>query len=334
MDQKPPMYGQPYPGQGSTMQAGGFSSMQGQHAPFNSMMGQMGQQQGNFPLQGMHPRANLMRPRTNIPKQLRMQLQQRLQGQQQGFLNAQMVAQRNRELINHQIRQQRMAMIIQQQGQSQGFSPPPNVTTTGGMENALSGPPMPQAPPQQFPYPPSYGMNQQADPTFGRVSSPPNHMMASRMAPSQNPHSQSTQLYQSPDMKGWPSGTMARPGSFPQQYGHQASPGTYNMMHMNSNGSHMSQMQMNTLPMSGMPMGPDQGTSFRWYLLGRPMDRAVEFRQRGGSCRGLSGSRSRHRWNRGVLQGGRRENATDYDAKKGRWITRSSCADKRMLRVY
>ncbi|XP_044152118.1 nuclear receptor coactivator 3 isoform X1 [Bufo gargarizans] len=291
MDQKPPMYEQPYPGQGSTMQAGGFNSMQGQHAPFNSMMGQ---QQGNFPLQGMHPRANLMRPRTNIPKQLRMQLQQRLQGQQflnqsrqalemkvesmnaggagvmrpvmqtpvasqQGFLNAQMVAQRNRELLSHQLRQQRLAMIIQQQqqqqGQSQGFSPPPNVTAAAGMENPMGGPPMPQAP-QQFPYPPNYGMNQQADPTFGRVSSPP--MMASRMAPSQNPHSQSTQLYQSPDMKGWPSGTMARPSSFPQQYGHQANPGTYNMMHMNSNGSHMGQMQMNTLPMSGMPMGPDQ----------------------------------------------------------------------------
>ncbi|CAJ0965672.1 unnamed protein product, partial [Ranitomeya imitator] len=31
-------------------------------------------------------------------------------------------------------------------------------------------------------------------------------------------------------------------------------------------------------------------------------DRAVEYRQQGGSCRGLSGSRSRHRWNRGVLQ--------------------------------
>lgn len=239
-----------------------------------------------------------MRPRTNIPKQLRMQLQQRLQGQQflnqsrqalemkvesmnaggagvmrpvmqtpvasqQGFLNAQMVAQRNRELISHQLRQQRMAMILQQQqqqqqGQSQGFSPPPNVTATAGMENPLGGPPMPQAPPQQFPYPPNYGMNQQADPTFGRVSSPPTPMMASRMAPSQNPHSQSTQLYQSPDMKGWPSGNMARPSAFPQQYGHPATPGSYNMMHMNSNGSHMGQMQMNTLPMSGMPMGPDQ----------------------------------------------------------------------------
>lgn len=292
MDQKPPMYGQPYAGQGSAMQGGGFSSMQGQHPPFNSMMGQMGQQQGNFPMQGMHPRATLMRPRTNIPKQLRMQLQQRLQGQQflnqsrqalemkvegmnaggagvmrpvmqtpvpsqQGFLNAQMVAQRNRELLSHQIRQQRMA-IIMQQGQPQGFSPPPNVTASASMENPLAGPPMPQAPPQQFSYPPNYGMNQQADPTFGRVSSPPNPMMPSRMPPSQNPHPQPTQMYQSPDMKGWPSGNIARPSSFPQQYSHQANPGTYNMMHMNSNGNHMGQMAMNSLPMSGMPMGPDQ----------------------------------------------------------------------------
>ncbi|XP_040186446.1 nuclear receptor coactivator 3 isoform X3 [Rana temporaria] len=292
MDQKPPMYGQQYAGQGSAMQAGGFSSMQGQHPQFNSMMGQMGQQQGNFQMQGMHPRATLMRPRTNIPKQLRMQLQQRLQGQQfmnqsrqaieikvegmsaggagvmrpgmqmpvpsqQGFLNAQMVAQRNRELLSHQIRQQRMALIMQQ-GQAQGFSPPPNVTASASMENPLAGPQMPQAPPQQFSYPPNYGMNQQADPNFARVSSPPNPMMTSRMPPTQNPHPQPTQMYQSPDMKGWPSGTIARPGSFPQQYSHQANPGTYNMMHMNSNGSHMGQMTMNSLPMSGMPMAPDQ----------------------------------------------------------------------------
>ncbi|KAM9296331.1 nuclear receptor coactivator 3 [Gastrophryne carolinensis] len=292
MDQKPPMYGQPYAGQGQSMPASGFSGMQG--PPFNSMMGQMGQQQGNFPMQGMHPRANLMRPRTNIPKQLKMQLQQRLQGQQflnqsrqalemkvesmnpvgagvmrpvmqtpvpsqQGFLNAQMVAQRNRELLSHHLRQQRMAMMIQQQqGQPQGFSPPPNVTASASMESPLTGPPMPQAPPQQFSYPPNYGMNPQPDPTFGRVSSPPNPMMASRMPPSQNPHPQQTQMYQSPDMKGWPSGTMARPSSFPQQYTHQANPGSYNMMHMNSNGSHMGQMAMNSLPMSGMPMGPDQ----------------------------------------------------------------------------
>ncbi|NP_001081732.1 nuclear receptor coactivator 3 [Xenopus laevis] len=294
IDQKPPMYGQHYAGQGAAMSAGGFNNMQGQHPPFNTVMGQMNQQQGMHPLQGMHPRANLIRPRNNIPKQLRMQLQQRLQGQQflnqnrqalemkvdpmnpggagvmrpvmqtpvsqQGFLNAQMVAQKNRELISHQIRQHRMAMMMQQQqGQPQAFSPPPNVTASASMDNPLGGPPMPQAPPQQFSYPPNYGINQQTDPTFGRVSSPPNAMMSSRMAPSQNPHPQTTQMYPSPDMKGWPSGNMARPNSFPQQqYSHQTNPATYNMMHMNGNGNHMGQMNINSLPMSGMPMGPDQ----------------------------------------------------------------------------
>lgn len=80
MDQKTSLYGQPYQGQGAAM-AGGFSNIQGQQPSFNSVMNQMSQQ-GNFPLQSMHPRANVMRPRTNTPKQLRMQLQQRLQGQQ------------------------------------------------------------------------------------------------------------------------------------------------------------------------------------------------------------------------------------------------------------
>lgn len=79
MEQKAALYGQTYPAQGPPMQ-GGFN-LQGQSPSFNSMMNQMNQQ-GSFPLQGMHPRANIMRPRTNTPKQLRMQLQQRLQGQQ------------------------------------------------------------------------------------------------------------------------------------------------------------------------------------------------------------------------------------------------------------
>jgi nuclear receptor coactivator 3 len=79
MDQKAALYGQTYPAQGPPLQ-GGFN-LQGQSPSFNSMMGQISQQ-GSFPLQGMHPRAGLVRPRTNTPKQLRMQLQQRLQGQQ------------------------------------------------------------------------------------------------------------------------------------------------------------------------------------------------------------------------------------------------------------
>lgn len=79
MDQKAALYGQTYAAQGPPMQ-GGFN-LQGQSPSFNSMMTQMSQQ-GSFPLQGMHPRASIMRPRTSTPKQLRMQLQQRLQGQQ------------------------------------------------------------------------------------------------------------------------------------------------------------------------------------------------------------------------------------------------------------
>ncbi|XP_019340081.2 nuclear receptor coactivator 3 isoform X1 [Alligator mississippiensis] len=299
IDQKPPLYGQPYQGQGTAV-PGGFSNMQGQQPSFNSMMNQISQQ-SNFPLPNVHPRASVMRPRTNTPKQLRMQLQQRLQGQQfmnqtrqalemkmenpgatvapvmrpvmqpqvgsqqQGFLNAQMMAQRNRELLSHHIRQQRMAMIMQQQQQQQqpqAFSPPPNVTASGSMDSALAGPPMAQVPPQQFPYPPNYGINQQPDPAFSRVSSPPNPMMSSRIGPSQNPmmqHTQTAPMYQSPEMKGWPSGTMARSSSFSQQqFSHQGTPATYNMMHMNGTGGHIGQMNLNTMPMSGMPMGPDQ----------------------------------------------------------------------------
>ncbi|KAJ7415871.1 Nuclear receptor coactivator 3 [Pitangus sulphuratus] len=295
IDQKPSLYAQPYQGQGAAM-PGGFSNIQGQQPSFNSVMNQMGQP-SNFPLQSVHPRASVMRPRTNTPKQLRMQLQQRLQGQQfmnqtrqtlemkmespvsgntsamrpvmqpqvgsqQGFLNAQMVAQRNRELISHHFRQQRMAMMMQQQQQPQAFSPPPNVTATGSMDSALTGPPMAQVPPQQFPYPPNYGLSQQPDPAFSRVSSPPNPMISSRIGASQNPvmqHPQPATMYQSSEMKGWPSGSMARNSSFPQQqFSHQGSPAAYSMMHMNGSSGHVGQMSINAMPMSGMPMGPDQ----------------------------------------------------------------------------
>uniref|UniRef100_A0A8B9T0X2 Nuclear receptor coactivator 3 n=1 Tax=Anas platyrhynchos TaxID=8839 RepID=A0A8B9T0X2_ANAPL len=185
-----------------------------------------------------------------------------LVNQQQGFLNAQMVAQRNRELISHHFRQQRMAMMMQQQQQPQAFSPPPNVTASGSMDSGLTGPPMAQVPPQQFSYPPNYGITQQPDPAFSRVSSPPNPMMSSRMGPSQNPmmqHPQAAAMYQSPEMKGWPSGSMTRSSSFPQQqFSHQGNPATYSMMHMNGSSGHLGQMNINTMPMSGMPMGPDQ----------------------------------------------------------------------------
>ncbi|KAM6339669.1 nuclear receptor coactivator 3 isoform 7-T15 [Alca torda] len=193
---------------------------------------------------------------------MRPVMQPQVGSQQQGFLNAQMVAQRNRELISHHFRQQRMAMMMQQQQQPQAFSPPPNVTASGSMDSALTGPPMAQVPPQQFPYPPNYGISQQPDPAFSRVSSPPNAMMSSRIGASQNPmmqHPQTAAMYQSPEMKGWPSGSMARSSSFPQQqFSHQGNPAAYSMMHMNGSSGHIGQMNINTMPVSGMPMGPDQ----------------------------------------------------------------------------
>lgn len=84
------MYNQGYPGPPGPPSAGmqpgyGGNTMQGQSpGGFNPMMNQMGQT-GAFP--GManmgNPRANMMRPRMmTATKPLRLQLQQRLQGQQ------------------------------------------------------------------------------------------------------------------------------------------------------------------------------------------------------------------------------------------------------------
>lgn len=88
IDQKP-MYGQGYPGTPgppSMHPSYGGNTMQGQSpGGFNPMMNQMGQT-GGFPgMAGMgamgNPRAQ-MRPRMMPTKPLRLQLQQRLQGQQ------------------------------------------------------------------------------------------------------------------------------------------------------------------------------------------------------------------------------------------------------------
>ncbi|KAG5201958.1 hypothetical protein JEQ12_004721 [Ovis aries] len=108
------------------------------------------------------------------------------------------------------------------------------------------------------------GMGQQPDPAFGRVPSPPNAMMSSRMVPSQNPmiqHPQTAPMYQSSEMKGWPSGTLARSSTFPQQqFAHQGNPAAYSMVHVNGSSGPMGQMNMNAVPMAGMPMGPDQSS--------------------------------------------------------------------------
>ncbi|CAB1336217.1 unnamed protein product, partial [Coregonus sp. 'balchen'] len=320
LEQKP-LYGQGYPGPPSmAMQSAyGGSPMQGQpqQGGFGPMLSQMGQG-GRFPgmggMGGMgHPRANMMRPRMmSATKPMRLQLAQRLQGQQfmsqtrqgmamkmenpgagnpgmrpgmqpgmggqPGFLNAQMMAQRSREMVTMQMRRQRMMMLMQQQQQQAaaaaaaagGFSPPPNVTAPVGMDTPMGGP---NLGPQQFGYGGNYGMAQQGDPSFGPAgSSPPNAMMSGRLGPQNpmmQPHPQGGPMYQSADMKGWSQGGMARNSSYPQQqfsqqgnpgqqqFAQQGNPGQYGGMMMNGGmpsnggGGHMGQMggQMGMNPM-------------------------------------------------------------------------------------
>lgn len=80
--------------------------------------------------------------------------------QQPGFLNPQMVAQRNREMMTiSQMRRQRMMMLMQQQGQGAagGFNPPPNVTAPGGMDGPVGASAMNQTGQQGFNYGANYG---------------------------------------------------------------------------------------------------------------------------------------------------------------------------------
>ncbi|XP_028302557.1 nuclear receptor coactivator 3-like [Gouania willdenowi] len=338
MDQKA-MYGQGYPGTPSLgMQPGyGSAALQGQpHGGFNPMMNQMGQA-GAFPgMGGMgnmgHPRTNMTRARmmTTTAKPLRMQLQERVQGQQfmnqtrqtmkmdsapggnpirqsiqpgmqpaamsgqPGFLNAQMMAQRSREMMTMQMRRQRMMMLMQQQQQQQqqqaaqgpagGFSPPPNVTAPGGMDSPMGAPPINQPGQQGFSYTGNYGMNQQGDPSFmAPGSSPPGNMMQGRMGvPQQSPMMPGMQgtpqgghMYPSADMKGWPQGAMPRNNSYPQQqFPQQSNQGQFGPMMMNNSmsggtatsgastgqipGQMQGQIGMNPMGMGRMPMGPDQ----------------------------------------------------------------------------
>ncbi|KAJ7341350.1 hypothetical protein JRQ81_005341 [Phrynocephalus forsythii] len=219
MDQKPGMYSQPYPAASPTATnlPGPFPGMVRQKQPFGPMPVQVPPPRGAFPTNmGMQPRQVLSRPPT-APNQLRLQLQQRLQGQQQLIhqnrqailnqfagnppggigmraglqqqmaaqppLNAQMLAQRQRELYSQQHRQrqlmQQRAMLLRQQ-QSFGNSLPPSA----GVPVQLGAGRLPQAPPQQFPFPHNYGTNPGNPPTstspFPQLAASPEVAMAGR----------------------------------------------------------------------------------------------------------------------------------------------------------
>ncbi|XP_054239372.1 nuclear receptor coactivator 1 isoform X1 [Indicator indicator] len=205
MEQKPGMYPQPYSSSSPTTNLpGAFPGMVRQKPSFGPMPVQVPPPRGAFPTNmAMQPRQTLNRPPT-APNQLRLQLQQRLQGQQQLLhqnrqailnqfaasspvginmragmqqqitpqppLNAQMLAQRQRELYSQQHRQrqlmQQRALLMRQQ--SFGSNLPPST----GLPVQIGAARLPQAPPQQFPYPPNYGTSPGNPPTSTSPFSP------------------------------------------------------------------------------------------------------------------------------------------------------------------
>ncbi|XP_061661127.1 nuclear receptor coactivator 2 isoform X6 [Syngnathoides biaculeatus] len=291
LEQKPPMYTQqqfgPPP---SHMAQRGYPGASMQEPGFHPMAGQMAPRAG-YPMMRMQARAGL-RPGGVVPNQpntLRLQLQHRLQSQQnrqpmmtqmssvsnvnlplrsnapnQGTINAQMLAQRQRELLSNHLRQRQQQVQQQQQQRSmamraQGLNLPPN----------MSNPRIPQANPQQFPYPPSYstGMGQQAEGGFGGPGAPPSPLLSPRVA-----HAQQSPMMQqgqgsapfqgSPDINGWTQGNVAGSSMFSQP---QASPQFTQQQQQQNNGSMyngvpgMAQMGVTSMSSPGLPsMGQEQ----------------------------------------------------------------------------
>uniref|UniRef100_A0A1A8M8I8 Nuclear receptor coactivator n=2 Tax=Nothobranchius pienaari TaxID=704102 RepID=A0A1A8M8I8_9TELE len=202
LDQKPPVYTQQFGPPPSHMTPRGFPAPPMQEPGFHPMSGQMGPRSG-YPMMRMPPRPGL-RPGAvppNQPNALRLQLQHRLQSQQnrqpmmtqmssvsnvnlplranaptQGTINARMLAQRQRELLSNHLRQRQQ---VQQQQQQQSMAMRPNLPPN------MTNPRNPQATPQQFPYPPSYGTS-----TGLPSSPPPTNSFSSPLSPSLPPNPQ------------------------------------------------------------------------------------------------------------------------------------------------
>uniref|UniRef100_A0A8C7N0Z7 Nuclear receptor coactivator 2 n=1 Tax=Oncorhynchus kisutch TaxID=8019 RepID=A0A8C7N0Z7_ONCKI len=263
---KPPMYSQ-YPHAGSMAQ-GNYMSQQ--DPGFHGMPGQMGQRMG-YPMLRLPARPG--GPVPAQPNNLRLQLQHRLQGQlnrqpmmnqmgvsnmnlplrpsvpNQGTLNAQMLAQRQREYLSNILRQRQQhvhqrAMLMRAQGliappnmasaagavepsQSPGIPFPPLLATqqgmmgnVGGQFGAVVNPQMQQHRAFQFP---SSGINQQQQDTgFTGATTPQSPLMSPRMNHAQSPmmqqQAQANSSYQpSSEMNGWPQGNMSGNSMFTQQ---------------------------------------------------------------------------------------------------------------------
>ncbi|KAM4544028.1 nuclear receptor coactivator 2 isoform 6-T9 [Fundulus diaphanus] len=297
LDQKPPMYAQQFAPPASHMVPRGFPGPPMQEPGFHPMAGQMGPRPG-YPMMRMPPRAGL-RPGVvapNQPNALRLQLQHRLQSQQksqpmmtqmsgvsnvnlplrsnasnQGNINAHMLAQRQREMLSNHLRQRQQqqqqqhvqqAQQVQQQRsiamRAQGLNLPPNMA--GGMSNPRN----PQAAPQQFPYPPSYGMSQQADGSFAGASTPQSPLLSPRMAHTQSPMMQQGQqnaaFQGSPDINGWPQGNIGGNSMFSQQQQQQQQQASPQFTQQNSSNMYNgNSMGLNSVSMATSSMGQMSG---------------------------------------------------------------------------
>ncbi|XP_008068568.1 nuclear receptor coactivator 2 isoform X6 [Carlito syrichta] len=306
LEQKAPVFPQQYASQ-AQMAQGSYTPMQD---PNFHTMGQ----RPSYATLRMQPRPGL-RPTglvQNQPNQLRLQLQHRLQAQQnrqplmnqisnvsnvnltlrpgvptQAPINAQMLAQRQREILNQHLRQRQMHQQQQVQQRTlmmrgQGLNMTPSMVAPSGIPATMSNPRIPQANAQQFPFPPNYGISQQPDPGFTGATTPQSPLMSPRMAHTQSPmmqQSQANPAYQAPsDMNGWAQGNMGGNSMFSQQspphFGQQTNTSIYsNNMNINvsmaANTSGMSNMNQMTgqismtsvtsVPTSGLTsMGPEQ----------------------------------------------------------------------------
>uniref|UniRef100_A0A8C2LW85 Nuclear receptor coactivator n=1 Tax=Cricetulus griseus TaxID=10029 RepID=A0A8C2LW85_CRIGR len=306
LEQKAPVFPQQYASQ-AQMAQGNYNPMQD---PNFHTMGQ----RPNYTTLRMQPRPGL-RPTglvQNQPNQLRLQLQHRLQAQQnrqplmnqisnvsnvnltlrpgvptQAPINAQMLAQRQREILNQHLRQRQMHQQQQVQQRTlmmrgQGLNMTPSMVAPSGLPAAMSNPRIPQANAQQFPFPPNYGISQQPDPGFTGATTPQSPLMSPRMAHTQSPmmqQSQANPAYQPPsDMNGWAQGSMGGNSMFSQQspphFGQQANTSMYNnnmninvsmatntggLNNMNQMTGQISMTSVTSVPTSGLSsMGPEQ----------------------------------------------------------------------------
>uniref|UniRef100_A0A8C6F2C3 Nuclear receptor coactivator 2 n=1 Tax=Monodon monoceros TaxID=40151 RepID=A0A8C6F2C3_MONMO len=306
LEQKAPVFPQQYASQ-AQMAQGSYTAMQD---PSFHTMGQ----RPSYATLRVQPRPGL-RP-TGLaqtqPNQLRLQLQHRLQAQQnrqplmnqisnvsnvnltlrpgvptQAPINAQMLAQRQREILNQHLRQRQMHQQQQVQQRAlmmrgQGLNMTPSVVAPSGVPATMSSPRVPQANAQQFPFPPSYGISQQPDPGFAGATAPQSPLMSPRLAHTQSPmlqQSQANPAYQaSSDMNGWAQGSMGANSMFSQQspphFGQQANTSMYNnnmninvsmatntggMSNMNQMTGQISMTSVTSVPTSGLSsMGPEQ----------------------------------------------------------------------------